>query len=228
MIYAAIYTRISSSLQRTNYSLESQIDSCTRHAAANQLQVIQMFQDIASGTQLDRPGLNALRDTVRAGKLKAVLVHSADRLTRRAAHMVLLQQELADQGVTLYVVQSQSSTFSVDTLVMEAAFAEAEHDQMRERLQRGQQQRHSVGQAHGNKLPFGYCYSDASRTTIVIDDIRLVSCGTRRHIPYRSPAIGAEYSNTSRPPQLLRPSKAAQSRRMVPEFCCENRRTDGV
>src|SRR5215469_7365668 len=82
---AAIYARISWEDQ-SRYSLPSQREGCEALAAAQGYQTSAEFTFVDDGglsTELDRPALAALREAVRMGMVRAVAIHSLDRLSRK-------------------------------------------------------------------------------------------------------------------------------------------------
>ncbi len=79
---AIIYCRVSSDEQARGYSLPTQEESCRRHCADRGYAVLGVYHDAHSGTELDRPGLNAAIEAVAALKPTVVLLHDVDRLGR--------------------------------------------------------------------------------------------------------------------------------------------------
>ena len=88
---AAIYARVSSDRQKENHTIASQTAALIEHAEANGYTVPAewVFQDEGySGANLVRPGLEALRDLAAEGEIRAELVYSPDRLSRKYAYQV--------------------------------------------------------------------------------------------------------------------------------------------
>ena len=54
-----------------------------------------MLDDGYSGSYLDRPALDRLRDLARESTIDLVYIHSPDRLARRYVHQVLLMEKIA-------------------------------------------------------------------------------------------------------------------------------------
>jgi site-specific DNA recombinase len=54
--------------------------------------------DGRSGSDLNRPGLDRLRDAVRAGELDRVLVTEPDRLARNYVQQMIVMDELEHSG----------------------------------------------------------------------------------------------------------------------------------
>ena len=80
------YVRVSSSGQNTARQL-------------NGFELDKVFIDKITGTQLDRPQLNALLEYVREGD--TVLIHSLDRLARDLEHLIKITKVLGEKGVIL-------------------------------------------------------------------------------------------------------------------------------
>ena len=99
---AAIYARVSSAQQKQEHTIASQTAALIKYAEENGYHVPRewILEDEGfSGANLQRPGLERVRDLAAEGQLEAVLVYSPDRLSRKYAYQVLLMEELARQGV---------------------------------------------------------------------------------------------------------------------------------
>ena len=110
---AAIYARVSSDRQKENHTIASQTAALIEHAEANGYTVPAewVFQDEGySGANLVRPGLEALRDLAAEGEIRAALVYSPDRLSRKYAYQVLLAEELSRCGVELVFLKAPAGT----------------------------------------------------------------------------------------------------------------------
>src|SRR5215213_7517093 len=101
---AHIYCRVSSDEQARGYSLPTQDESCRRFCAERGYTVLDVFKDAHSGTELDRPGLNAVIDAVAALKPDAVVLHDVDRLGRELIVQAIAERELTRYGARLEFV----------------------------------------------------------------------------------------------------------------------------
>src|SRR4051794_14324018 len=168
---AAIYARVSSDRQKENHTIASQTAALIEHAEANGYTVPAegVFQDEGySGANLVRPGLEALRDLAAEGEIRAALVYSPDRLSRKYAYQVLLAEELSRCGVELVFLKAPAGTSPEDQLLVQfqGMIAESERAQIIERSRRGK--RHRAQQGSINVLsgaPYGYRYVKKSDTT---------------------------------------------------------------
>ena len=93
---AAIYARVSTERQEQQQTISSQVAALRDWAAVrgHVLAEAHAFRDEGySGSRLDRPALDALRDAVRDAAVDVVAVFSPDRLARKYAYQVLLMEE---------------------------------------------------------------------------------------------------------------------------------------
>src|SRR4051794_15765069 len=128
-----------------------------------------------SGSRLDRPGLDALRDAVRDGAVAIVAVLTPDRLARKYAYQVLLLEEFRRAGVEVAFLQHPISDDPNDQLLLQiqGAIAEYERAVLGERFRRGKLQKARDGQYLGGRAPYGYRYvprHDAMPGHLVIDE----------------------------------------------------------
>src|SRR5213078_3935509 len=161
---AAIYARVSSDRQKENHTIASQTAALIEFAQTNGYAVPRewVFQDEGySGATLVRPGLEALRDLAAEGEIRAALVYSPDRLSRKYAYQVLLAEELSRCGVELVFLKAPAGTSPEDQLLVQfqGMIAEYERAQIVERSRRGK--RHKAQEGLVNVLggaPYGYRY----------------------------------------------------------------------
>ena len=78
----AIYTRVSSHEQKQKGDLECQVQAVEQYCLQQGYQDIQVFQDVASGLNTERRGLQQLCRFIECGKIKRVVITYKDRLTR--------------------------------------------------------------------------------------------------------------------------------------------------
>ena len=161
---AAIYARVSSAQQKEEHTIASQTAALITFAQEQGYHVPRewIFEDEGfSGANLQRPGLEQIRDLAAEGQLQAVLVYSPDRLSRKYAYQVLLLEEFARHGVEAAFVKAPQGHSPEDQLLVQfqGMIAEYERAQILERSRRGK--RHHARQGHVNVLcgaPYGYRY----------------------------------------------------------------------
>jgi site-specific DNA recombinase len=185
---AAIYARVSSDRQKENHTIASQTAALIGYAQAHGYTVPPewVFQDEGySGAILVRPGLEALRDLAAEGQIAAVLIYSPDRLSRKYAYQVLLNEELSRCGVELIFLKAPAGATPEDQLLLQfqGMIAEYERAQIAERCRRGK--KHMAQHGGVNVLsgaPFGYRYIRKSDTSAAYYEVIEAEAGIVRMI----------------------------------------------
>lgn len=212
IIRAAIYARVSSTRQKNNTSIETQLADCRAAAVRLGWAVAGEYCDVAqSGRKDTRPALERLKADVAARKVDAVLVWKLDRLSRRtAAALDLIDRHFKN-------VLFESATESLDrytsggkfSIAIAAAVAQLQSDQLAERIRRARRYRAEQGRWSGGNPPFGYQIAgptleptdDAPTVRLIYDLYSTGQYGTRaladelnrRGLTMRDPATGARY-----------------------------------
>ena len=78
----AIYSRVSSHEQKQKGDLERQVQTAEEYCFRQEYQDVQVFQDVGSGLNTGRKGLERLCKAIEDGKIKRVVITYKDRLTR--------------------------------------------------------------------------------------------------------------------------------------------------
>jgi site-specific DNA recombinase len=165
-----IYTRISTDEENQPTSLHSQRERLEAFCKAQEgWRIVAHKQDQATGTKLDRPGLQAALDLARSGSIDLLLVYRVDRLSRKVRQLAQLTEELDVLDVVL-----KSATEPFDTgaaagrmmLQMLAVFAEFEHATIVDRISAGIERRAKEGRWFGGRPPFGYQFSSEERVLV--------------------------------------------------------------
>ena len=163
---AAIYARVSTEKQGRDQTIDSQLEALRGWAAAHghELKDEHVFIDEGySGSRLDRPALDRLRDAAREGEFDVVAVYSPDRLARRYAYQVLLLEEFRRAGCDVEFVQRPISDDPHDQLLLQIQGAVAEYERavLGERFRRGKLQKARAGHWIAGQAPYGYRYVPA-------------------------------------------------------------------
>ncbi len=161
---AALYARVSTELQEKEQTIQSQLAAITRYADKNGLHhspALTYADDGYTGTRLDRPGLDELRDHAREGRFDVVVVLCPDRLARRYAYQVLLLEELKRTGVDVLFCERPIDDSPDDQLLLQiqGAMAEYERAKILERCRRGRLHRARRGELTPPAVPYGYTYA---------------------------------------------------------------------
>jgi site-specific DNA recombinase len=161
---AAIYTRVSSDLQKENNTIESQVESLLNFADQKGYVVPEeyIFRDEGySGAILVRPGLERVRDLSAEGQIQAVLVFSPDRLSRSYAYQVVLLDEFASCGTDVLFINSPKAETPEEALLLQfqGMIAEYERAMIKERSRRGKRYKAKAGIINVlSGAPYGYNY----------------------------------------------------------------------
>ncbi len=170
-----IYSRVSTDAQeREGTSLSTQEASCFAYAQEHGWSVVAQLRDTATGSTLDRPGMERVRELTASGQVDIVLARAVDRLSRKQTHVAILVEEMEQQGVALDFVTEDFEDTAVGQLVrsVKAFAAEFEREKIVERTMRGKRER-----ARSGRLPqgtergmYGYVYNRETRKREVVPD----------------------------------------------------------
>ncbi len=162
---AAIYTRVSieDQARNTKTSLPEQRAICLAAAQQHGFVVNEqhiLVDDGYPSDRLARPGLDHLRDLVRAKAISAVFISDRDRLSREPVHKWVLQQEMNAYNVHLYVGDRliESTPEGEMTEGMLDLYSKYEITKIRERMRRGRLGKVKAGNPLLGSVPLGYKY----------------------------------------------------------------------
>jgi len=83
---AALYARVSTEMQEKEQTIQSQLAAVSHYAESHGLfanPALTYTEEGFSGSHLERPALDELRDHAREGRFEAVIVLCPDRLARK-------------------------------------------------------------------------------------------------------------------------------------------------
>jgi len=171
---AAIYSRVSTDEQAKGYSLKTQIEACQAYAQERGYIVAATFSDDYTGAAIDRPELNKLRDYMARNPLDVVIVYDIDRLARKSAYQVLIEEEFKRAGVVIEFVMAQYEDTDEGRLQKQirGVIAEYEKAKILERSKRGKRGKAKSGFVlTGARPPYGYkVKSEAHKAWLEIDE----------------------------------------------------------
>jgi site-specific DNA recombinase len=172
----AIYARVSSETQAKEGTIHSQLEALREYAKAKNFVIVkECLDDGYSGADLNRPGLDQLRDIASEGLIEAVLVLSPDRLSRKQAHQILLLEDFKKQDVQVIFANQPLSDSPEDQLLLQiqGSVSEYERSKIIDRTRRGKIYAVRNGQLLGSNSPYGYRYIPKSKEgpgTYAIDE----------------------------------------------------------
>ncbi|MCA1617047.1 MAG: recombinase family protein [Acidobacteria bacterium] len=159
----ALYVRVSTTRQHQTQTIEQQLSRLRQHLATQtgwELAEQHIYRDDGySGAQLNRPGLDRLRDHAAMAAFELVLITAPDRLARKYVHQVLLIDELTKLGCQVQFLDRPMSDDPHDQLLLQirGAVAEYERSLIADRMRRGRQAKMRSGQLLPWTVPpYGY------------------------------------------------------------------------
>ena len=169
VVRVALYARVSSQKQAEEQTIQSQCQAIRNRIEQDGLAIAPDFEfcdEGYSGSVLDRPALEVLRDRVAASLVDCVYVHTPDRLARKYAHQALLLDEFAKHDCRVVFGDHQGLTESPETnllLQMQGVIAEYEREKILERTRRGRRFAAKSGKVSVfGRAPYGYRYIKAN------------------------------------------------------------------
>ena len=161
MRQAALYARVSTDLQEKEETIRSQLAAVARYAEEKGFRTspaLTYTDEGYSGSHLDRPALDELRDHAREGRFDVLVVLCPDRLARKYAYQVLLLEELGRTGTEIHFCERPLSDSPDDQLLLQIQGAVAEYERAKiiERSRRGRLHRARMGELAPGRVPYGY------------------------------------------------------------------------
>ncbi len=165
---AAIYARVSGDdTHNEGRNLEGQLAMGREFAQEHEYTVVREFAEDArgvSGADWDAPELQEALTAAQAGEFEVLIVREIDRLARKLAKQLVIEQEFAQTGVKVeYVLGDYADTpeGQFQKHVM-ATIAEYEREVITRRLTRGRRQAAKRGNIRlmGSPAPYGYKWVD--------------------------------------------------------------------
>jgi site-specific DNA recombinase len=178
---AVIYMRVSDPKQEQMYSLPQQEADARRHCESHDYEIHHTYNDGAQHSwTLDRAGLDAVREDVRAGRAGVVVVGKFDRFSRNQRQMMQTIWELEDYGARVESA-NEPTVAGLMGQFMQGAYglvAEQELENIRFRTQNGRRGRAQSGKLIPSRFPlFGYIWADPTekhgKTRYLIDEITI-------------------------------------------------------
>jgi site-specific DNA recombinase len=156
-----IYTRVSTDEQaEKGYSLPHQVSECRRYAMLNGFSVLAEITDDYSGATLERPGFSQLREIIIQNQVDAIIVYTADRLSRNIIDFLVLRDQWEKAGIELHYVDRGKSQNNFEGLLTDGIFALIAHGERLKIIERTTNGRHN--KAKSNRVvmtgitPYGY------------------------------------------------------------------------
>jgi len=190
IVYATIYTRVSSPNQIKEYSLEEQERRCQERCDMMGWRVRYIYREEgASGTTLNRPKFQIMLEKARMFRFDILVFWKLDRFCRSLVDLVNIERELREYGIALHSVTEQIDTttpvgkFNFRNL---ASAAELERELIKERSKMGM---HALARAHkwpNNYPPLGYDKREDGKLKINEEEAKLVTRIFNKYLDFKS------------------------------------------
>jgi site-specific DNA recombinase len=172
---AVLYARVSSEdRSRDGRNLQGQLELCKEYALKRGWRIVgELAEDDrgASGASFELPQLNRIYEMARAGEFDILVVREIDRLSRRLAKQLIVEEELKRCGIQIEYVLGEYPDTPEGSLMknVKASIAEYERLKITERMVRGRRQKAKAGNVlmHGH-IPFGYRQEERDGKTMLI------------------------------------------------------------
>ncbi|MBX9703494.1 MAG: recombinase family protein [Silvanigrellaceae bacterium] len=131
----------------------------------NSLDEMKFIDNGFSGSNLNRPALERLRDKIFSGEIDKIYIHSPDRLSRKYAYQMILLEEFQKGGAEIIFLNHQNNDTPESHLLLQVQgmIAEYERAKIMERHRRGKI--HAAKSGSINVLggaPYGFRYINRS------------------------------------------------------------------
>ena len=164
--------RVSSVSQSDNTSLTHQKNVIRSYCELYNLNLIEIVEEVYTGTTEDRDGLNYLMDKVKSGECDTIICYKVDRMMRDFRSGINYISDLMELGCDIISTQEQIDTSSISGkffLNMLLSLSEMDISTIKQRLNNGKEHRFlKEGKRVCSSLPFGYNKVDGS---VEIDDV---------------------------------------------------------
>lgn len=156
---AAIYTRVSSALQRDNFSIAGQKKLLEEVCRRNDWEIYEVYTDNGlTGKNMNRPALLKMNEDAQNGKFDIILIYRLNRLARNTKHMLDMIDFYNKYNVQVFSESERFETSSASGRLMLqilASMAEYDRNQILENMFAGLVSRANSGYYNGGQV-LGY------------------------------------------------------------------------
>jgi len=158
------YTRVSSISQSDNTSIKHQKEVIRNYCETNGLELIEIVEEVFTGTTEERDGLKYIMDKVKSGECDTLIIYKLDRLFRSFRGGINYITDLMDLGCKIH---STTENLQTDTIsgkfFMNILLSMSEMDisNLKKNMMRGKTHKHNrEGKRVCSSQPFGYTKVD--------------------------------------------------------------------
>jgi len=160
-LVAALYARCSTARQEQEATIKSQLAEVKERIVkdGNHLPPNLIFVDDGwTGTLLERPALDAMRDAAQAGEFTVLYTYDRGRIARKFTYQEIVIEELEDREIKFLPIKDKEVETDEDRIMqgMQGLFAEYERMKIAERLRRGKMYKARNGTIINGQALYGY------------------------------------------------------------------------
>ena len=176
----ALYARVSTEEQASNFSLPAQLELLRKHAADNGYTVFNEYVDAGySGTVLERPAFQKMLQDAKNLEFNLILVYRLDRFFRNNRALLTVNEELERFGVGIKSITEPFDTsnhLGKFILSLFGSLAQLERDTFMERSKMGRMRRATEGYYSGaNPTKYGFtCTEDRRHLEVCPEEAEIV------------------------------------------------------
>lgn len=169
---AVAYVRVSSERQRNNFSLEAQRQAIRTYAQRHKLTVVTTFQDVKSGKNIERPGLEQALAFLASGAASMLVVYKLNRISRNVSDMLNVFEQCAGLEVDIVSVTeadltSGSSATGKLQVSLLAIAGQLERAMITENQRSAYNAKYAQGKLLSASVPFGYCWNPLHQRAVI-------------------------------------------------------------
>jgi len=155
----ALYCRVSSVRQEKEHTIQTQIFKLKEIYKKSEI-VKEYLDENYSGTEIDRPALNRLREDAKSGLFNVVALYSFDRLSRKVGHQLVIKKELIKNDVQIEVLgkkleDTPEGEFGETVL---GVISQLEQEKILQRMKDGKLAKVKAGKLIASYPTYGYDY----------------------------------------------------------------------
>ncbi len=187
------YVRVSTDGQEDNTSLTVQTEAIKNYCLAKNLQLEDVYTDVASGGSFDRPEFKKMRARILAddSQIDALILFKLDRLSRSVVDGYSFIVELENSDISIISISENidnSTPTGQAMLQLIFTFAEMERKVITERMVSGRRQKLKNGDKPAGQI-FGYEYGERKQLKVVEKEAKKIRYIFQTYEKYQSLAL---------------------------------------
>ena len=155
----ALYCRVSSARQEKEKTIQTQIAKLKEIYKKSEI-VKEYLDDGYSGADIDRPGLNQLREDAKNGLFNVVALYAFDRLSRKVGHQLVIKEELTKNDIKVEVLGRKLEDTPEGEFgeIVLGAVSQLERERILQRMRDGKMTKAKAGKLIASYPTYGYDY----------------------------------------------------------------------